>query len=206
MSSLSSSVIKSAELTNILSNGQTVYVPPWIRKSSLSNVTRENNSSDDCSIVDTRTNKKSLSWCSLNIDNNNYSDGGFQSKPQQLSSLSSELTSSSTKSSVDGLQQVQNSSNSSKDTSSDDLLYNNALVNKLHNPSVVRKNHPSFNKKNSNIDNSNAVFESFFPERVVTDSVTNCLESRVIKIIIIIKYYLTFILIVLMMLDICFSP
>ncbi|VVC39618.1 Hypothetical protein CINCED_3A025068 [Cinara cedri] len=173
-SSSPSSEIKSSEITDTqnsttTSSGQTIYAPRWIRKTRLGHVTRDSSSSNKTPTVGPRTNKRSpSSWCSINVDN--YSDDEIRPKLQQSSSLSSELTPFSTKSSVNSLQPMQNPSNSSKYKSSDDLLYNNALVNKLQNPSVIQKKHLSFNTKNSNIGSSNATFEWFLPGKETTYS------------------------------------
>lgn len=91
---------------------QTIYAPRWIRIGCLGLVTRESNSSIKTLTVGSQTKKRPpSSWCSVNVDN--YSNNEVWPKLQQSSSLSSELTPSSIKSSVYGLRPMRNPSNSS---------------------------------------------------------------------------------------------
>lgn len=162
--------------TDDISYERNIYAPRWIGNGRLSNVTKkqqESNSTENNLTVGSQTDKRS-SWCSISV---NDSDDGVQSKLEQSSS---ELSKSSTKTSVNDFQSVRNPTDlhsSSKYTSSEDFLYDGLFFNKPHNPSVVQKNNLMNNTINSFTDSPNSDFESFFSTRLTTDSVMHIVRN-----------------------------
>lgn len=146
-------------------NTGAIYAPRWIRNSRLSNVTIKHRESDaganmNGSTVDPQTRKRP-SWCSINV----IIDAGdrVQSKPQQ--SFTS-YRSSGEPSPQASAKRSNSVSSSSTTASSDNSLYNE-FANRLRNSRVDQKNH------SSSAGTTNANFESFFPGRTTTESVTD---------------------------------